>query len=93
VNPLIVTMLQSVLRMALLGLFASLIEKGIVSQDQVTELSGLLVGVLGFGVTAAWALLNHYRARVKFKTALALPAGTSEAAVDAKIKRGLGASL
>jgi len=82
-NPLYVTMLQAVVRMLLLGLFATFIEKGIWSTGQVEMLA---VGVAGFLVTAGLALWNHYKTRLKFLAALAAPAGTSERDLAAQDK-------
>ena len=89
-NPLIVTMLGAVLRMGLLGLFATLIEKGIWTEGQVETLA---VGLAGFLATAIWALWNHYKTRLKFLTALDMPPGTTEAKVNATLKAGGGATL
>ena len=82
-NPLVVTMLGSLLRMALLGLFAGLIQKGVWTEGQVEAVA---VGVAGFLATAVWALWNHYKARLKFVEALASPLGTTEAEVLRKVE-------
>ncbi len=87
---LIVIMLGSLLRMLLLGWFATLIERGIWTEGQITTLA---TGVAGFIVVAAWALWTRYRARLKFLTALDSPRGTDEATILAKIKAGEGAKI
>jgi len=87
---LIYTMLLALFRIAVFGICGSLIERGIWTDGQVEQLA---VGLFGFLVAAVWALWTHYKSRIKFLTALQLPAGTNEKAVDAKIKRGAGASL
>lgn len=74
-NPLLVTMLGSLLRMGLLGLFGGLIQKGVWTEGQVETLA---VGLAGFLATALWALWNHYKTRLKFLQALQAPAGTPE---------------
>lgn len=89
-NPMIITMLGSLLRAVLLGWFATLIERGIWTQDQVELLA---IGIAGFVATWGWALWKHYRSRLKFLTALESPVGTTEAAINEKVKTGAGASL
>jgi len=83
-------MLGSLLRMVLLGIFATLIEKGVWTEGQIETLA---VGLAGFIAVAVWALWNHYKARLKFLTALESPAGTTEAHVNEKIAGGLGAVI
>jgi hypothetical protein len=80
-NPLYVTMLGALLRMGLLVLFGSLIEKGVWTQGQVETLA---LGIAGVVATAAWALWNHYRTRLKFLAALSSPVGTTEQEVETK---------
>jgi len=89
-SQLIVTLLSSLLRMVLLGWFATLIEKGVWTEGQLTSLA---TGLAGFIVVAGYALWNHYRNRVKLLTALEAPPGTTEAAIIATIKAGGGATL
>lgn len=86
-DPLYVTMLGALLRMGMLLLFGSLIEKGIWTQGQVETLA---VGVAGALATALWALWNHYKTRLKFLAALQAPAGTAEDTIDATVKAGPG---
>jgi len=81
-NPLFVTMLGSLLRMALLGVFAGLIDRGVWTQGQVEALA---VGLAGFAATACWALWTHYKTRLKFLEALASSVGTTEAEIVAKV--------
>lgn len=78
-NPLFVTMLGSLLRMALLGVFGGMIQRGVWTEAEVTSLA---LGLAGFLATAIWALWNHYKTRLKFLTALDAPQGTPEAAID-----------
>jgi hypothetical protein len=87
---LILTMLGALLRMLLLGWFATLIERGVWTEGQITTLA---TGLAGFILVAIWALYKHYRARLKFLTALESPVGTDEATILAKIKAGTGAKL
>lgn len=89
-NPMIVTMLGSLLRALLLAAFGGLIDRGIWSTDQVEWLA---VGLAGFVLTWGWALWKHYKSRIKFLTALETPAGATEAEVVAKISAGFGAKL
>jgi hypothetical protein len=86
-NPLFVTMLGSLLRMALLGVFGGMIQRGVWTEAEVTSLA---LGLAGFLATAIWALWNHYRTRLKFLMALEAPLGTREDEIDAVIKAGQG---
>ena len=89
-TQLIVTMLGALLRMLLLGWFATLIERGVWTEGQITTLASGLAGFIG---VACWALWKHYKNRIKFLTALESPVGTDEATILAKIKAGTGAKL
>lgn len=87
---LLITMLGSLLRMALLAAFGALIQRGVWTEGQVEQVA---LGLAGLIAVAAWALWNHYKNRLKFLTALESPAGTSEAHVIDKMKAGTGATL
>jgi hypothetical protein len=89
-SQLIVTLLSSLLRMVLLGWFATLIERGVWTEGQLTSLA---TGLAGFIVVAGYALWNHYRNRLKLLTALETPAGATEAEILEKIKKGTGATI
>jgi len=86
-KPLVVTMLGAALRMLMLIWFGSLIERNVWTEGQVETLA---LAVAGATVTACWALWNHYKARLKFLTALEAPLGTREDEIDAVIKAGQG---
>jgi hypothetical protein len=90
VPELLTIMLGSLLRMLLLGLFGALIQRGVWTADQVGQLAA---GLAGFIAVAAWALWKRYHDRLKFLTALEMPAGTSEATIKAKIATGTGAKV
>ena len=87
---LIVTLATALIRMLLIGWFATLIERGVWTEGQLTSLAA---GLAGFLVVAGYVLWNHYKNRIKFLTALETPAGTTEAAIVAKIKAGTGAKI
>ena len=89
-KQLLIIMLGAVIRMLLLGVFATLIERSVWTTGQVEQVS---IGLAGFICVAAYALWNHYKSRIKFLTALETPPGTTEAHVEEKIADGLGASI
>lgn len=89
-TQLLITMLGSLLRMALLAAFGALIERGVWTTGQVEQVA---LGLSGLLVVGAWALWNHYKARLKFLTALESPAGTTEEHVEEKVKSGTGATI
>lgn len=65
---------------------AFLVKKGIWTQSAMEGyVEAAVVGILTFG----WTVWNHYKNRIKFLTALSMPAGSSEASVIAKVNSGV----
>lgn len=70
------------------------VQQGIWTQDQAARFSTAITAWLVAALMAlGWSLWQKYRARLKFLTALESPAGTHEAVVEDRIKRGVGASV
>ena len=87
---LLTIFLGSLFRMLLILLFGALIERGYMTEGQFAQLG---MGLGGFVVVSAWTLFKRYHDRLKFRTALESPAGTTEAHINEKIKDGTGATL
>ena len=85
-NPLWEASLGSILRWALAIGAGYLVHKGIwTSGDATTYVSAAAMGILSL----AWSQRDKIIARAKMLTALWMPRGTTEAAVDAHIAAGL----
>lgn len=82
-SPLVVDFLKSLLRYALVPVFAWLVSKGIISPDQSET---YLIAFTMFLITIAWSYYDKWQKRKTFVAALALPAGSSPA--EAKIAAG-----
>lgn len=89
-NPLLQSAIGSILRALLAGAAGWFVQRGIWTADAANE---YLTALVLFLLTIGWALWTRYKSRIKFLTALEAPAGTSEAAVKAKIAEGKGATL
>src|SRR5687767_5499623 len=84
-NPLLAAALGSILRWLLAFGAGFFVERGIWSSDDAaTYVAAAAVALLAL----AWSLWNKYRGRVKFLTALAMPAGATEAEVKEHIATG-----
>lgn len=85
-NPILSAALGSILRWALAAGAGYLVKAGIwTGSDAETYVAAGALGLLGLG----WSLWNKYHGRVKFLTALTMPAGTTEN--DVKLHIALGA--
>lgn len=75
----------SVLRWVLQGFFAWLAAKNIITEQQGTE---LLLAITGGVIVLVWSLVQKYKSRLAFLTALNMPAGTPEEMVKTAIRSG-----
>lgn len=75
-----------IIRMALTIFSTWLISKKILTPDQATGfLDSVTVGITGFVATLAWSLFQKYRSKLKFFTALELPANANAETVKTVI--------
>lgn len=79
-NPLLTDFLKSLLRYALIPVFAWMVERGIISPDQSET---YLIAFSMFLITLGWSLYDKYWKRKAFVAALAMPAGASPAQAEA----------
>lgn len=79
-NPLVVDFLKSLLRYALVPVFAWLVQRGIITPDQSETFQ---IALIMFLITIAWSYYDKWQKRKVLVAALALPAGASPA--EAKI--------
>lgn len=87
-NPLISSLIGSLLRMALGGVVAWLIEQGVMHPDQTAAFySGLTAAVAG----VLWAIYTNVIRKRTLNTAAALPPVSIDV-VDAIVKAGEGAA-
>lgn len=85
-NPILTSALGSIIRYGLMIAAAFLVKKGIWTQSAMEGyVEAAVVGILTF----SWTVWNHYKNRIKFLTALSMPAGSSEASVVAKLDSGV----
>lgn len=96
-NALVLEFLATLARWLLTSVGGYLIAHHVLTADQSDRFSSAIVEHLaiwlpGLGALA-WSLWAKYRSRVKFLTALQVPAGTSEKSVDARISNGMGAEV
>lgn len=82
-GPLILKLITGLLLAAAGPVVIWLSVKGILTQDESTQLLTTLAGVL---LTIGAALWQKYRERVNVLTALSLPKGSSEKTLDATVK-------
>ena len=86
-NPMLQEALASILRWALAIGAGYLVQHGIWTQgDASSYVTAATMGLLALG----WSLWQKYASRLKLLTALTMPAGTTEHAVEAKIATGVG---
>jgi hypothetical protein len=78
-NPMVKEIAASFVKWALAGLFGYLLKQGVLSNDQVTYLTGAAVTGL---LALAWMIRERYKSRNKLMTALAQTAPTSEAHLE-----------
>jgi hypothetical protein len=83
VNPLFRDILESLLRKGLTTVAASLVTWGVLTNEQAT---GVISGVVVFGVSIAWSVYQRYKDRLRFLTAIEAPPGTSEKVVKEMAK-------
>jgi hypothetical protein len=89
-NPLLQAAVASILRSALLVGAGWLVEHGVwTSANADIYVTAAAMAAVSFG----WSIWTHYRARIKFLTALESPVGATEAHIDARISEGKGATL
>lgn len=89
-SPLLQAALASILRKGLTVLATFLVTHGIWTHGEATEyVAGLTLFLLSIG----WSAWKTYKDRLKFLTALQVPAGTSEATVNRLVGTGTGATL
>lgn len=79
-DPFILDIVKSTLRIALVPLFVWLVDQGIIPADKS---EAYLAGLIGVLITVGWSLYDKYWKRKTFVAALALPSGASPA--EAKI--------
>lgn len=78
-NPLLMDFLKSVLRYALIPVFAWMVERGIISPDQAET---YLIAFVMFLIVTGWSLYDKWWKRKKLLTAQAMPGPVSEAQVE-----------
>lgn len=89
-NPLLQAALGSLLRWLFAIAAGFFVEHGIWTQGEASSyVAGAALAVLSL----LWSLWAKYHSRIKFLTALEVPAGSSEADVKATIAAGQGASV
>jgi hypothetical protein len=84
-NPMVKEIAGAILRWALTAVFAGLVTRGVVTQEQATYAVG---GLVGLALTLLWVVWVKWGQRLKIVTALALDSGTTEHELEALIKRG-----
>ena len=93
-NPLVVDIIGTWVRAALLAISAVLIQHHIVTAAQgealSTQLFTQIINSLPAVAALGWSMWQKYGSRLKLVTALTMPAGTTENAVVAKIATGVG---
>lgn len=82
-NPYVLDIVKSTLRIALVPLFVWMVDQGVIPADKS---EAYLAGLIGVLVTVGWSLYDKYWKRKTFVAALAMPAGASpaDAALAAK---------
>jgi hypothetical protein len=76
------SIIGSVVRFALTGLFGWFVSKGVVTEGQSAE---LIIAIAGGVVVLGWSLYQKYKEKLKFFTALEVPVNAGPAKVDAVI--------
>lgn len=85
-NPILQEALGSILRWGLAAGAGWLVEHGVwTSGNASVYVSAGTIALLSLG----WSLWNKYKGRIKLLTALTMPAGTTEAGLQAQIKAGV----
>lgn len=80
------TWIGVIIRMALTVFSTWLVSKKLLTPDQATGmLDHVAVGIAGVAATLAWSLWQKYRSKLKFFTALELPANATPDTVAATI--------
>jgi hypothetical protein len=89
-SPLLQAALASILRAVLMLGAGWLVEHNVWTNGNADlYVTAAAMAIVSYG----WALWTHYRARIKFLTALESPPGTTEKHIDTKISEGKGATL
>src|SRR5580704_15403585 len=83
--PILYDYLFGIIRAVLAGLLGTLVAKGWATQDTTTQVITWLAGIT---VIALWSIWQKYGAKLLQVTAQTMPAGVSQAAVQAKINSG-----
>ena len=86
-NPMVQAALGAIIRWGLTFLAGYLVRYGVWSSG---ESEAYVAAASIAGATLIWSLWQKYKTRLKFLTALDMPAGTSEKKVDDRIKSGGG---
>lgn len=93
-NPLVVDIIGTWVRAALVAISAYLIQHHIVTAQQGEALSSQVftqvINSLPAIAALGWSMWQKYGARLKLVTALTMPVGATENAVVAKIATGVG---
>lgn len=96
-GPLLLDILGTWVRAALVALSTYLIQHHIVTADQgdrlMTELFTHIMLTAPALAAVAWSMWAKYKGRIRFLTALEMPSGTSESKVKAIVADGDGAKL
>ena len=85
-NPFLSGLLMGFVRWALQGVFVWMLQREIMKDGQQEEVVAWVAGSLA---TLGWIIWVKIRERKKQLTAAASPAGTTEAAIEAKVKAGM----
>jgi hypothetical protein len=96
-DPFYRALIGSVVRWLMTSIGSYLVAQHVLAADQTDRLTTDVVNhammAAPIVVAIAWSVWQKYRSRIKFLTALEVPAGTSERKVDALVKNGAGAAL
>lgn len=87
IPELLKSVIGSIVRWALTGVFAFLVSKGVIKPED-SEL--LLVGIAGGVAILAWSLWQKYKSRLQVVTALALPPTSTDKDLRSAIKKSNG---
>lgn len=96
-SQLLIEFVAVILRWGIASLLAILVDRHVLSPHdgdyfgmEFAKHAALVAGSLGM---LAWGLWAKYRSRIKFMTALEVPAGSTEHQVERRIANGAGAPL
>jgi len=84
-NPMVQQIVFSLVRFALASVSAALIQRGVLSPEQTDY---VIVGIGGLILAVGWGVWVKYKDRIKFVTAQASGAGTTEREVEMLVQSG-----